>query len=104
MLNRFSTEYAERTDDELLHLASDRDSLTVEAANALDAELRRRNLTESDRVKHQKFVARVEKREARRRHRKIFGPRRTEPGPWLELFCAVVVVALIWIIYLALPI
>ncbi len=47
MLNDFSTEYSERSDDELLLLASDRASLTTEAAAALDAELRRRNLTES---------------------------------------------------------
>ena len=65
MLDKFSTEYADRTDDELLHLASDRESLTTEAATALDAELHRRQLTESDRLRHQKFVARIEKREAR---------------------------------------
>jgi hypothetical protein len=38
--------------------------LTTEAATALDAELRRRNLTESDRVEHQKFVKRQERRES----------------------------------------
>jgi len=103
MLDKFSTEYADRTDDELLHLASDRESLTTEAANALDAELHRRQLTESDRLRHQKFVARIEKREARRRHRKIFGPRRRAPFPLLEFLCVVVVMALIWIIYIALP-
>jgi hypothetical protein len=48
MLNDFSTEYSERSHDELLQLASERHSLTTEAASALDAELRRRNLTESD--------------------------------------------------------
>jgi hypothetical protein len=52
----FFAGYSERSDDELLHLATQRHYLTREAAAALDAELRRRNLTESDRVEHQKFV------------------------------------------------
>lgn len=73
MLNKFSIEYSERSDDELLELASDRVSLTTEAAAALDAELRRRNLTESDQAKHQHFVKRNEQRDATRRRRKIFG-------------------------------
>ena len=58
----FSTEYSQRSDDELLQLATQRHSLTTEAAAALDAELRRRNLTDSDRVEHQRFVK--EQREA----------------------------------------
>jgi hypothetical protein len=62
MLTDFSTEYSQRIDDELLHLATQRHSLTTEAAAALDAELRRRNLTDSDRVEHQRFVK--EQREA----------------------------------------
>ena len=53
----FSTEYSQRGDEELLHLATQRHSLTTEAVAALDAELSRRNLTESDRVEHQKFEA-----------------------------------------------
>jgi len=57
-----STEYSRRSDDELLQLATQRHSLTTEAAAALDAELRRRNLTDSDRVEHQRFVK--EQREA----------------------------------------
>jgi len=52
----FSAEYSERSDAELLQLASERNSLTAEAADALDAELRRRNLTEFDRVEYQRFV------------------------------------------------
>ena len=63
MLNDFSIEYSERSDDELLHLATQRHSLTTEAAAALDVELRRRNLTESDRVEHQKFEERQGRRE-----------------------------------------
>jgi cation transport ATPase len=66
MLNDFSTEYSQRSDDELLHLATQQHFLTTEARAALDAELRRRNLTESDRVEHQKFVKRQERREGRR--------------------------------------
>jgi hypothetical protein len=46
MLNDFSADYSERSDDELLLLTSDRASLTTEAAVALDAELCRRNLRE----------------------------------------------------------
>jgi hypothetical protein len=103
MLDKFSTEYAHRTDHELLHFASDRDSLTMEAASALDAELQRRNLTEADLVRHQEFVARVEKRDALRRRQKIFGKPKRDPFPWFEMFCVVVVMAFIWIIYAALP-
>src|SRR5215469_12025956 len=61
MLKDFSKEYSDRTDDELLHLATQRHALTPEAVAALDAELRRRNLSESDRVEHQKFVKRQER-------------------------------------------
>ena len=67
MLTDFSTEYSVRSDDELLHLATQRHSLTTEAAAALDAELRRRNLTESDRVEHQKFENRQGRRESKGR-------------------------------------
>ena len=71
MPNDFSAEYSERSDDELLHLASERHSLTAEATAALDAELRRRNLTESDRLEHQRTVKRYEQREARKHRRYI---------------------------------
>jgi hypothetical protein len=71
MPNDFSAEYSERSDDELLHLASERHSLTPEATAALDAELRRRNLTESDRLEHQRTVKRYEQREARKHRRYI---------------------------------
>jgi len=67
MLNDFSIEYSDRSDDELLLLACDRDSLTAEAGAALDAELHRRNLTVSDQVKYQDFVKRNEGREVRTR-------------------------------------
>jgi hypothetical protein len=103
MVNNFSSEYAQLSDGELLHLASDRDSLTPEATRSLDAELELRHLTESDRIKHQQSVVRMEKREAKRRRRKIFGPRSREPAPWLEMFCALIVFALLWIVYIAIP-
>ena len=63
----FCTEYSQRSDDELLQLATQRHSLTTEAAVAFDAELRRRNLTDSDRVEHQRLVK--EQREAALRSR-----------------------------------
>jgi hypothetical protein len=93
MLGDFSTEYSRRSDDELLLLASDRASLTTEAAVALDSELHRRNLTESDHAKHQQFVKRNERREAKRRRRKILGIRR-DPRSWVDLFWAVMAMAL----------
>jgi len=100
MVNDFFTEYAARSDDELLQLASDRASLTNEAAAALDAELSRRNLTESDQTEHQRFVHRMERREFRSRRRKIFGGGQFS---WLELLWALVAMALISVAYLALP-
>lgn len=66
MLTDFATEYSSRSDGELLHLASAGHSLVPEAAAALNSELRRRNLTEADRIEHQKFVKRQERREVRR--------------------------------------
>jgi hypothetical protein len=98
----FSAEFSERSDDELLHLASDRSTLTNEAATALDDELRRRNLTESDRTEHQQFVRRKDRREAMRRRRKIFG-RRSDRSKWVDLFWTLLAIALISSAYIALP-
>jgi len=100
MVSDFPTEYSHRSDDELLHLATQRHSLTTDAAAALDAELRRRNLTESDRVELQKFVNRQERREFRGRRRRIFGKRQFS---WLELLSAFVAMAVIAGAYFALP-
>jgi hypothetical protein len=102
MPNDLFTGYSERSDDELLHLASARHSLTTEAATALDAELRRRNLTESDRVQHQRVVKRREQREARRHRRKTFGTLK-DRFTWLDLLWALLAMALISFAYLALP-
>jgi cation transport ATPase len=63
MPDDFFAGYSERSDDELLHLASQRHYLTTEARVVLNAELSRRNLTESDRIEHQKFVKRQERRQ-----------------------------------------
>jgi len=102
MLNDFSTEYSERTDDELLHLASQRHFLTAEARTALDAELSRRNLTESDRIEHQRFVKRQEQREAKKHRRKPFGPFKYQLS-WRDILWAFAAIALVSFSYLALP-
>jgi TRAP-type uncharacterized transport system fused permease subunit len=102
MSNHFSTEYTERGDDELLLLASDRSALTTEAAAALDLELRRRNLTQSDQAKYQQFVKRNEQREANRQRRKILGTRR-DLRSWVDMLWALIAIALISFAYLALP-
>ncbi len=103
-MNRFNVfaKYSERSDDELLQFASDRSSLTDEAAAALDDELRRRNLTESDQTEHQQFVRRKERREAMRRRRKIFG-RRSDRSKWVDVFWILLAIALISSAYTALP-
>jgi hypothetical protein len=100
MLTNFSTEYAQRSDDELLELATQRHSLTQEAVTALDAELRRRNLTESDRVEHQKFVKHQERREYRGHRRKIFGKRQFS---WRESLSGFVALGVIAWAYFSLP-
>ena len=101
MLTNFSSEYSQRSDDELLHLASDRHSLTTEAAAALDAELRRRNLTESDRVELQKFVRRQGRREQMMRRRKTGGL--NNQLTWLDNLGTLAAMAVISFIYLVLP-
>lgn len=102
MLNDFSAEYSERTDDELLHLASQRHFLTTEARISLDAELSRRNLTEADRIEHQRFVKRQEQRDAKKHRRKPFGPFKYQLS-WHDIVWAFAAVALISFSYLALP-
>jgi cell division protein FtsW (lipid II flippase) len=104
MLIDFSTEYSQRSDDELLHLASERHSLTTEAEAALDAEMRRRNLSESDRVEYQKFVKRQERREWRgRRHWKIPIPGLKGQLTGRDILEAFATMAFISFTYIALP-
>ncbi len=100
MYRDFSNEYSELSDDELLHLASERTSLTDEAVAALDVELRRRNLTQSDQTKYQRHVNRMEHRESRTRRRKIFGKSKFSGWELLSYFAAV---GLIFFVYFELP-
>jgi len=106
MLTDFATEYSKRSDGELLHLASARHSLVPEAVVALDSELRRRNLTESDRIQYQKSVKRQERREGRRqtnlrRRWESLGLRWQLNGR--EILELLAVMAVILVAYFALP-
>src|SRR4051794_1876087 len=92
MTNDFVTEYAERSDDELLHLASQRSSLTEEAAAALDMELQRRNLTPAELVNYKRSVHHADYRESRTRRRKIFWKWQYS---WLEFLVVLTAVGLI---------
>ena len=83
MFADFQREYAELTDDELLQVASDRQSLTDNAKSALDAEIRNRNLTAADLAKHQHFVKRSEQLETVRRNKILFGSQRSLMG-WVQ--------------------
>ena len=95
MLNNFSSEYSERSNDELLALASDRTFLTTEAAAALDAEFRRRNLTEVVNLRRSLRFTTI------RRHTVVV--RRSDRFSWVHLFWAVITMALISFTYLSLP-
>ena len=101
MANDLFTGYSDRSDEELLHLASARRSLTTEAAATLDAELRRRNLTESDRLEYQRSVKRAEQIEARQHRRKPLGPLKKQLT-WLDLLCLLPAIVLIVIADVAL--
>lgn len=102
----FAAEYSKHNDDELLQLATQKRSLTPPAAAALDAELRRRNLTEADRVGHERFVHQQERREA---HRSLARQRRWRPSylkdqlTWVDLLWVLAALALILIVGLSLP-
>jgi hypothetical protein len=72
----FQHEYAKLSDNELLLLASDRQSLTDDAKSALDSAMRNRNLTPIDLAKQESFVRRSNQRERIIRARKLFGSRR----------------------------
>jgi hypothetical protein len=83
MFADFQREYAELNDEELLQVASDRQSLTDTAKSELDAEIRNRNLTAADLAKHQRFVKRSEQLETVRRNKIVFGNRRSLVG-WVQ--------------------
>jgi hypothetical protein len=106
MVEDFSTVYAELGEEELLQLASERSFLTVEADIALDAELRRRNLTSSDQAKHERFVKRSNQLEEKKRIRKVFG--RKEDGKsrlvdWGLAICGVLIIVASFYAYGTLP-
>jgi cation transport ATPase len=105
MLTDFATEYSMLSDGELLHLASARHSLVPEAAAALDSELRRRNLTESDRIEHRKSVKRQERHEGRKTNlrRRWEGLGFKWELKWREILEILAVMAVILVAYFALP-
>ncbi len=106
MFTELQQEYAKLSDDELLHLASARSSLTNEAQVALDAEMRGRNLTAVDIKNHARFVKRSEQRETRRRSRKLFGTRihqKSGVETLVAFFWIAVAISLILLGYFALP-
>lgn len=76
MCPEFQHEYAGLSDDELLALASDPQSLTVDAKSALDAEMRNRALTPADLAEYQSFIKRGQQREREERAWILFGSRR----------------------------
>lgn len=98
----FFLEYGRQSDDELLELASHRHSLTQEAITALDCELRRRNLTESDRLDHQRFVKQQERREAKQHRRRSIAPLKYQMS-WRDLLYGFGSIALVCIAYIAIP-
>lgn len=56
----FSTEYQALDDDAILRIAADRENLLQEAQQALDSELLRRKLTQSDIGQYQAHIERAE--------------------------------------------
>lgn len=98
----FPTEYSHLTDGELLHLASSRHTLVPEASAALDAELRRRNLTESDRIEHRRHYQRQERLQVRRSRRITFGVLK-DRMTWRDILGAFGMIAILLVAYFALP-
>ena len=102
MFAEFQHEYAQLSDDELLRLASDRQSLTEEARSAMDAEMRNRNLTPVDLAKHERFVKRNAQRATTRRNQILFGTRRTlldwgQFAVWVLLVVSVAALVAMWL-------
>lgn len=106
MVSDFSTQYADLSDEELLRIASDRASLRDEAVFALDAEMQKRKLNNSDVAKQQRIVERSIRKESRRRRRKVVGSRRSwrsSAQDWAVVLCAAICIGLISIAYQKLP-
>ena len=59
--------YSEKSDDELLLLASEDEGLTVEAKQLLAAELAKRQLGQAERQEYAEHIAKAEEIEAKRR-------------------------------------
>jgi len=101
MVIDFVKEYAHRSDDELLLLASHRASLVDEAAAALDTELSRRHLTKSDQAEYQRHVRRMDRLEHRgKRPRKLFG---VSHFSLLQVLSGLLAMGLISFAYIELP-
>ena len=66
----------------------------------MEAELSRRNLSQSEQAKYQRFVHRMEHRQFRTRRRKIFGKGQLS---WRELLSYFGLVGLAFLVYFALP-
>jgi hypothetical protein len=107
LMTDFSPEYDRLSDDELLALASTGSSLTDVAKLALDRELSRRNLTDSERIKYEQFVNKAKRRDTRRLQRKIFGSRE-DLDSWVNtfiiIFWSALALSLIGFAYRSLPV
>ena len=106
MVSDFFSQYADLSDEELLQIASDRASLRDEAVVALDAEMQKRKLNNSDVTKQQRVFQQSMRQESRRRHRKVLGsPRswRSSAQDWGVVLCAAICIGLISVAYQKLP-
>ena len=103
MATDFPREYALRSDEELLEIASDEASLTGEARAALDAEMRHRSLTPADVHKHKQLVEWGRRREAKRKKRKVVGYVGLKIDYLIGAFWTLLVVAVLTAAYVALP-
>jgi hypothetical protein len=106
MVTDFRQEYRKLSDGELLELASERASLLNEASTALDNELLSRGLKEPELASHQHRLNQHEQREAKKRLRKLLGKKQAEDSwadTFVRMYWSVVAIAVIWVVYLALP-
>jgi len=110
MLTELQQEYAKLSDDELLHLAAERSSLTDEAKIALEAEMSTRQLTVADVKQHEISVRKNELHElheTRRTSRKLFGIRLPRQKSGVEILVAffwiAVAISVILLGYFAVP-
>ena len=70
MDKNFEAQYASLNDEELLHIAADREDLREEAAMALDVEMARRGLTDRQALEKETDESRLEKEEAEKYRKK----------------------------------